>query len=71
MLVMETDVQRHLYPKGKCAPTATQPSGIHQWDSIHEPEMEVTEIILAKVSRLASCRVTVVGFFLGYRFLSP
>jgi hypothetical protein len=30
------------------------------------PEMEVTEIILAKVSNFVSCRVTVVGFFLGF-----
>jgi hypothetical protein len=33
------------------------------------PEVEVRSIILAKVSRL--CRVTVVGFLLGYRFLNP
>jgi hypothetical protein len=33
------------------------------------PEMEVTEIILAK--DFVSCRVTVAGFLLGYRFLNP
>ncbi len=73
MLAMETDVQRHLCPKEKCALTATQPSGNHKWDSIHEPVMEVTEMILAKFSRLCLviCRVTVAGFFLGYRFFSP
>ncbi len=34
------------------------------------PEMEVTEIILAKSRDFVSCRVTVVGFFLGCRFLN-
>jgi hypothetical protein len=36
-------------------------------------EMEVTELILAKVLRLffVSYRVTVMGFFLGYIFLNP
>jgi hypothetical protein len=33
------------------------------------PKMEVTGIILAK--DFVSCRVTVAGFLLGYRFLNP
>ncbi len=36
-----------------------------------DPEMEVTEIILAKIYRFVSCWVTVEGFLLGYRFLNP
>ncbi len=36
------------------------------------PEMEVTEQILAKIYSIdfVSCRVTVAGFLLGYRFLN-
>jgi hypothetical protein len=33
--------------------------------------MEVTEIIFAKSQDFVSSRVTVMGFFLGYRFLNP
>jgi len=36
---------------------------------VFSPEMEVTEIILAKASRLCQLSShTIVGFFLGYRF---
>jgi len=37
----------------------------------YEQEMEVTEILVAKVSKLFICRITVVGFFPGYGFLNP
>jgi hypothetical protein len=45
-------------------------TGVQIYYLICSPEMEVTEIILLKISRLFSCRVTVVDFFLGYRFLN-
>jgi hypothetical protein len=35
------------------------------------PVMKVTDIILLKSRDFVSCRVTVVGFFLGYIFLHP
>ncbi len=38
--------------------------------NITNPEMGVTEIILAKSQDFVSCRVIVVGFLLGYRFLN-
>jgi hypothetical protein len=48
--------------------------GVRAPNRIFQPtfsKMGVTEIILAKSPDFVSCRITVVGFFLGYRFFNP